>query len=552
MPHSRYHEPIEALAESVLCHHCGWQHPAKEVVCPRTQVMMAQPGMCGRTLDRYEIVEWIGGGGFGSVYRARHSVMQREVALKLVRPSPHHSTDVIQRFVTEARAAAAIGNPHIVEVYDAGSVADGTHFLAMELVKGSELGDVLRAESKLGVERALSILLQVLDALTAAHAAGIIHRDIKPGNIMLVGTWPGGAQRDFVKLLDFGISKAQHLKDTPTTKTGMSMGTPGYAAPEQYLAARTVDHRVDLYSASVVLYKMLGGTLPFEAETYEEMVIRVCTQAPTPLATLRPDLDAALLAIVDRGLRTQAQDRFQSAAELRAALQRCLDASRAGASPGSPAERTLESASPDPLLVAHASATHTPAPPSGSLGVEPTSGAISRVDPPAVDAPPPRRRSALAAVLIGLLVLVVAGGASLATVHFMTDGETVTPNAATPAPDVTEPVVEEGPTPVPDDETATRRAGEDPVIEPVVIESGDTDPDVDPDSEPVSPIEVAADDRNGRTGRRHPHASHPPSTPAEATPNHPVATPPLGTPTTAHDEGRVDPYRRPDLLPFDQ
>lgn len=276
--------------------------------------------MCGQTLDRYEIVEWIGGGGFGAVYRARHTVMRREVALKLVRPSVHHPPDVIERFVTEARAAASIGNPHIIGVFDAGSIENGTHFLAMELVKGSSLGQVLSVEGRLSVERVGRIILQVLDALIAAHVAGIVHRDIKPGNIMLEGTEPGGPANDFVKLVDFGISKAAYLTDTPTTKTGMSMGTPGYAAPEQYLAARNVDHRADIYAACVVLYKMLAGCLPFEAESYEQMVVQVCTQAPASLATMRADLSPTLVAIVDKGLQIQPDERHATARELRDAL----------------------------------------------------------------------------------------------------------------------------------------------------------------------------------------------------------------------------------------
>lgn len=281
---------------------------------------MAYPGPCGTTCERYEIVRRLGGGGFGNVYLARHTVVGREVALKLLGPRARHDAEAVQRLLREARAANAIGSPHIVAVHDGGVLPDGRPFLVMDLVKGEELASVIEREGPIAPDRAVAIALQVLEALDAAHARGIVHRDIKPSNVMLAASGSGGPPQ--VKVLDFGISRIAEPEDgVALTQTGMMMGTPGYAAPEQYASARDVDARCDLYAVGVLLHEMLTGRLPHQASSYEQMVLRVCGEDPPPIRSVAPHVGEALAHVVDRALQRAPSARWASANEMAAALR---------------------------------------------------------------------------------------------------------------------------------------------------------------------------------------------------------------------------------------
>jgi len=247
----------------------------------------------GARVDRYEIIGHLGGGGFGVVYAARHTHLNQTVALKLLRPDLAGSAEAVERFFREARAAAALGNPHIVEILDCGMTHTQQHFISMELLEG----------------------------LGAAHGAGITHRDLKPANIFLCRGAPG-VEGDFVKILDFGASKVQaHALQKALTATGAWIGTPAYMSPEQFLGARDVDHRADLYAVSVVLYEMLADTLPVLASTAAEMATRVLSSPPRALAEHRPELPSALCAIVERGLAKDPEARYPDAASYAAALR---------------------------------------------------------------------------------------------------------------------------------------------------------------------------------------------------------------------------------------
>jgi serine/threonine protein kinase len=278
--------------------------------------------LVGRVLDRYQIERLVGEGGFGAVYSARHTVTGRRVALKVLLPD-HDGADVktLERFVQEARAAAAIGSPHIVDVLDAGATEDGKHFLVMEYLEGTDLEHLLESEGPIAPERAVDLATQVLEALAAAHAKGIVHRDLKPGNIFVCKR----NGREFVKLLDFGISKMivpERLENL--TKAGIVLGTPHYMAPEQLMASHEVDGRADVWALATVLYEMVADRRPFEAETVQELFLRVHTEPPTPLAAIAKAVPAPLAQVIERGLARDRDARWSSAHVMADALARVM------------------------------------------------------------------------------------------------------------------------------------------------------------------------------------------------------------------------------------
>ncbi|MEM9187691.1 MAG: protein kinase [Myxococcota bacterium] len=273
----------------------------------------------GEQIDRYQVVSVLGTGGFGTVFRARHVVLDQFVALKILHPDRARDSDMARRFLQEAKAAAAIGNPHIVRVVDAGTTEDGRYFLAMELLEGRGLDEVLAAHSQgLPFPDAFDLVKQILTGLSAAHAARIVHRDLKPPNVFVTAA----GDRPFVKLLDFGISKMQDPdKNQQQTRAGMILGTPSYMAPEQFLGAE-VDGRADVYSAACILYQALSGGMPFEGDTYETLLLRIHSEPPIPLASRVSGLRPGVSALVERGLSRDPDGRWQSADEMRHAMER--------------------------------------------------------------------------------------------------------------------------------------------------------------------------------------------------------------------------------------
>ncbi|MEW6433904.1 MAG: protein kinase [Myxococcota bacterium] len=295
---------------------------------------MSMPGLIGSKVDRYEIEALLGSGGFGAVYRARHIHTDARVALKLLKRSMGADAQMIERFLREAKAAAAIGSEHIVRVSDAGVSSDGQAFLAMELLEGMDLKELSQRES-LSQVRLVLLLLQVLDALAQAHARGIVHRDMKPANVFVTRRRDErGTERDFVKLLDFGISK-MHGDGTGSglTMTGVAMGTPTYMAPEQFFDARAVDGRADVYSVAVMAYELFSGRLPLDAESYAALIIKVKSELPPPLLTVAPSLPPPLAQVITVGLAKEAQHRWQSAAEFAQALRSAAGLPAAGSTP---------------------------------------------------------------------------------------------------------------------------------------------------------------------------------------------------------------------------
>lgn len=307
------------------CSVCGTPYDGGVRFCPLdggavVDAAGADDPLIGKTIGgRYFIRRQIARGGMGAVYEAEHVGLDKRVAVKFILDRFGDDREALHRFHREARAASRVGHQNIIDITDIGETEDGKPFLVMEYLEGSDLGEVLHATGKMDAARAVHIVGQVLRGLAAAHAEGIIHRDMKPANVFL--TERGGAS-DFVKIMDFGISKVVAARDARVrlTETGVAMGTPIYMAPEQAEARQDIDHRVDVYAVGVMLYEMLGGAPPFNAGSYVALVQLHVAAAPPPLAARRPDLPRELVRAVHRALEKDPDKRFQDALEFAAAL----------------------------------------------------------------------------------------------------------------------------------------------------------------------------------------------------------------------------------------
>jgi len=264
-------------------------------------------------IDRYEVGRLLGAGGMAEVFEGRDRLLARRVAIKVLLAQYARDPAFLIRFKREAQAAASLSHPNIVAVYDTGAEA-GTQFIVMEYVEGRTLREVLRAEGPLLAERAAEVAVEVCAALAAAHARGLIHRDIKPGNVMLT---PAGA----VKVMDFGIARA--ASGESITQTSAVLGTAQYIAPEQ-AQGQPVDCRSDVYSLGCCVFEMVTGVVPFSGSTPVAIAYRHVREAPTPPRVLNPDVPAGLEAVVLKAMAKQPGQRYQTAAELRQDLERFL------------------------------------------------------------------------------------------------------------------------------------------------------------------------------------------------------------------------------------
>ncbi len=271
---------------------------------------------------KYTVLRPIGEGGMGTVYEVRHTALDRRFALKALRPEIAQNAEHLQRFLLEAKAAAAIGHPSLVSVSDFGECeirGRRVPFFVMEFLAGTSLAALLKKEKTLPPKRCARILADCAEALAAAHAAGVIHRDLKPDNIFLTGD-----AGDVVKVLDFGVAKMQSVTKR-LTKVGMVFGTPHYMSPEQ-AAGKGIDHRADIYALGVILYECLAGRVPFEADTSMGVLTKQIFANPEPIERVIPDATAlgALGPIVMRCLEKEPDDRFASMEELAAALHQAI------------------------------------------------------------------------------------------------------------------------------------------------------------------------------------------------------------------------------------
>jgi len=271
---------------------------------------------------KYRIVRLIGEGGMGAVYEGENTRIHRRVAIKVLHAAVAQTGEAVARFEREAQAAGRIGSEHIVEVLDLGNLPSGDRYMVMEFMDGSELSGRIRERGRLTPGEVYPIMHQLLEALAAAHGAGIIHRDLKPDNVYLLKS--RGGKADFVKLLDFGISKFNQLSGDSgfsMTRTGAVMGTPYYMAPEQAKGARDLDHRVDLYAAGVILYEAITGQVPFNADTFNELLFKIVLEQARPIEELEPNVDPTFAAIVNKSMAREPSARFQTAREFQQTLE---------------------------------------------------------------------------------------------------------------------------------------------------------------------------------------------------------------------------------------
>jgi serine/threonine-protein kinase len=375
------------------CTGCTAEVQLEDTFCARCGAPVTDPFIGTVVGDRYRIVSRIGVGGMGAVYRAEHTMMRRDLAIKVLLPELSGKEEFARRFEREAESASRLAHPNIITVTDFGRTAEGSLFLAMEFLAGTSLSQAI-AEGPLPLERALAIERQILRALDHAHGAGVVHRDLKPENIMLVER---DGQRDVVKILDFGIAKVTEPQSggQALTQAGVIFGTPEYLSPEQALG-EAVDARTDIYAAGVILFEMLAGRRPFESEDKVKIISMHLAHAPPRIR----DVNAAVRIptvfelLVMQAMEKSRDNRFATAA---AFLQALDDAEVQG----------------EAELAEGENATL-----------------------PAMDLPPPARRGRAPAVVLALLV---AGVGTLSVVkhrraHHRTAALTVLPTRPAPPP----------------------------------------------------------------------------------------------------------------------
>ncbi|UJR86622.1 serine/threonine-protein kinase [Sandaracinus amylolyticus] len=475
----------------------------------------------GEVVEKYEIEGILGRGGMGAVYRARHTLTGRAVALKWMIPDPDADAASVQRFLREARAMGRIDHPNVVGVLDVG-VNDGSAFLVMELLRGASLRAYVDREKRLEPSEAIALLLPALEGVAAAHRAGVVHRDLKPENLFVVQNEDGRAIT--TKVLDFGISKLHehaHAPQPSITQTGTTMGTPSYMSPEQVRGARDVDARTDVWALGAILYEMVTGRVPFRAETYGALMVAIVMDPLVPADVIAPDLPRELARVIDRALEKDPEQRIASVDALRDAI-----ASFAGELAGakaSAAEIGIKPTTPAPKVLApRASVTPTrPArpdsarPPEGAADIQldsaamraPAANANASVPLSVPDLPARERgRGTPRAMMIGLAIAIVVPIAAV-VLHAMTRSTPSTERAPNAAARTPEPIAPAPVPPEPSVASTTPDAGE-PAIAPVAIEP--------------PAIEPAAPEPPARTTR---HRATRPRTEAPA-----VATPPPTAP----------------------
>jgi eukaryotic-like serine/threonine-protein kinase len=358
----------------------------------------------GTAVGEYLVEGVLGRGGMGTVYAARHPLIGKQVAIKVLGAAFSQDPAIVRRFVDEARAVNRIGHAGIIDIFSFGTLADGRQYFVMEHLEGETLGAALR-RGPLPAAEARRLLVETCAALQAAHSEHIVHRDLKPDNLWIARPRHG---EPHVKILDFGIAKlipGEGTGDSSVTETGAVMGTPQFMAPEQCLG-EPVDHRADIYALGVILYRVFCGRLPFEGKSFAEVVAQMVTVAPPRPSSLRP-LAPALEALILACLEKSPGQRPQSADEVGRRLEAAL---AAGGGTEDDADETMAARKAAPVATAAAPVANTPA----GITAAPEGATAAEVAAMAAMAPTRRRwwylAAALALIAFGSLAAILRGG----------------------------------------------------------------------------------------------------------------------------------------------
>jgi eukaryotic-like serine/threonine-protein kinase len=374
-----------------ICPECKTEYPGGEVFCPNdgsrlfthSQLEQGVPDdfLVGQTFDKYRVVRRIGEGGMGLVYEAVHTVIEKRVAMKVLRDDFSRKPEVVERFQLEAKSASRIGHENIVDISDFGTTPTGASYFVMEFLEGEDLATRLEREGTLSPEATVKVLVQCCAALGAAHQKGIVHRDMKPENIYLTKR---AASDAFVKIVDFGIAKMSEIETEgepgrKLTKTGMIFGTPEYMSPEQ-AAGKSLDHRVDIYALGVILFECLTGRVPFVGDSFMGILTQHMFDELPSMVDVNPNVvcPPALEAVLTRAVMKDPAARYQTTQEMADDLLSALE--------GSVGRATFD--------------TYERARVDGTGGV--------RVERASAASPPPKRRTGL---WVALAVLGLAGAA---------------------------------------------------------------------------------------------------------------------------------------------
>ena len=408
---------------SRTCPECQNQYDDEILHCPEDGLDLStvEPDdeLIGRNIGSYRVVKALGKGGMGAVYMAEHPVIGSKVAIKFLHPQYATDKKIVDRFFNEARAVNVIGHDNILKIIDLNVTEDNRHYFIMEFLHGKALQDLVKPDVPVPLDQTGPILLQVCEALQAAHDHGIIHRDLKPDNVYLI---VHKGKKNFVKVVDFGIAKLtdESGQSTGKTQTGMVMGTPAYMSPEQAGGMTTrIDARSDVYSLGCMMYQMATGKLPFPGTSFGEVLIGHLQIPPTPPRQVVPEIPEAYEAVILKCLEKKQEDRYQSMKELHDAIFGVMeqlgisrdlpaadakDVAAAGAgtktksSPGG-ATKTPSRPGPKPALP-----KKTPSQPARSTP-QPQAATVAQMPPP----PPPKSRAGLfAGIAVGAVI--IAGG----------------------------------------------------------------------------------------------------------------------------------------------
>ncbi|MEO8703094.1 MAG: serine/threonine-protein kinase [Kofleriaceae bacterium] len=410
------------------------------------------------TLGAYRLIRLLGEGGMGAVWLAEHAMLGRRAAIKVLHDSFSSRAEIVTRFFNEARAATAIADPGIVQIFDFGHHSDGTAYIVMEMLDGESLEHRLRTRGTLGLGEVLRLMRQVASSLGAAHARGIVHRDLKPDNIFIVVD-PEVAGGERTKLLDFGIAKLAGNDTGLKTQTSALMGTPMFMSPEQCRGAGGVDQRSDIYSLGCMMFLLLAGRAPFLAEGVGELIIQHVCNEPPALSAFVPEIPPAVEALVARCLAKEPAVRPENGKELAVLLEALMEYAPASSL------RSL------PMAVATPKTT--------------LSSVASQIE--RAPAPPPRRRAAIVAALA------VASVAAIVVVLAMRGGSDNNATTRLPAAPAPVPVAVPTSAPVtPSEPAPAPPVIEPPVVEPPVVEKAKPKPGKRIAAKPVAKPTVAA------------------------------------------------------------